>query len=45
MIAYPHYIAKNVALSISLLVKVWWSSQNFSAFDDIIIIAAIDLES
>ena len=28
-----------------LLLKVWWSSQNFSEFDDIIIIAAIALES
>ena len=45
MIAYLHYIAKNDDFSISLLIKAWWSSQNFSAFDDIIIIAAIALES
>ena len=45
MIAYRHYITKNVDFSISLLIKVWWSSQNFSAFDDIIIIAVIALES
>ena len=45
MIAYRHHVAKNVDLSISFLIKVWWSSQNFSAFDDTIIIAAIALES
>ena len=36
MVAYRQYIAKNVDFSISLLIKVWWSSQNFSAYDDII---------
>ena len=35
MIAYRHYIAKNVDFSIFLLIKVWWSSQNLSPFDDI----------
>ena len=44
-IAYRHYITKNVDFSISLLIKVWWSSQSLSAFDDIIIIAVIALES
>ena len=45
MITYRHYLAKNVDFSISLLIKVWSSSQNLSAFDDIIITAAIALES
>ena len=45
MIACRHYIAENVDFSISLLIKVLWSSQNFSEFGDIIIIAAIALES
>ena len=44
MIAYRHYIAKNADFSIPLLIKVRWSSQNASAFDDIIIIAAIAFE-
>ena len=37
MIEYRHYIAKNVVFPISLLIKAWWSSQNFSAFDVIIV--------
>ena len=45
MVTYRHYVAKNVDFSISLLIKAWWSSQNFSAFDDTIIIAVIALES
>ena len=45
MVANRHYIAKNVDFSISLLIKVWWSNKNLSAFDDTIIIAAIALES
>ena len=45
MIEYRHYIAKNVDFSISLLIKVWWNSQNLSTFDDIIIVAANALES
>ena len=45
MIAYRHYISKNVDFYISLIIKAWWRSTTFSAFDDIIIIAAIALES
>ena len=33
MIAYRHYITKNFDFSISLLIKVWWSSQNFNALN------------